>query len=62
MVMRHLVRGGRAQPGAARSSQTGIAPAPTASWVSAGEPKPACLPLLAKRFFRPPLLFQREKW
>jgi hypothetical protein len=32
-----------------------------AASVPAGERKPACPRLLAKRFFRPPLLFQREK-
>src|SRR5207253_5290276 len=57
----HLVRGGRAQPGPARPSQTGIAPAQTGSFGVGGEHKPACLPLLAKRFFRPLLLFQREQ-
>src|SRR5437660_8514094 len=56
----HLVRGGRAQPGPARPSQTGIAPVQTGSFGVGGERKPACLPLLAKRFFRPLLLFQRE--
>src|SRR5438874_3084167 len=57
----HLVRGGRAQPGPARPSQTGIAPVQTGSFGVGGERKPACLPLLAKRFFRPLLLFQRER-
>src|SRR5207244_12946105 len=57
----HLVRGGRAQPGPARPSQTGIAPVQTGSFGVGGERKPACLPLLAKRFFRPLLLFQREQ-
>jgi hypothetical protein len=43
-------------------AQTNITPQPRpAASVTAGQSKPACPPVLAKRFFRPLVLFKREK-
>src|SRR5436190_18613316 len=56
----HLVRGGSAQPGAARPPQTGIAPSPASTFDDAGQIKSACPPSLVKRFLRPSSLLQSE--
>src|SRR5204862_725895 len=57
----HLVRGGGAQPGAARPPQTGIAPGPRpATSMTAGQINSICRPVLVKRFLRSPPPLPRE--